>query len=135
MSATFALMAIDLLTVSVPRLSFAVVWLLSPVMLVLFAVRQWKLAPRQHSARLKNAWPIVVATAIACDWILFVVFLATGQIGGFGTHFLTNPTFGVFFWASLVVLIASFGAGIARAKLCAASALVSALWFGSLLVA
>ncbi len=124
----------SLLAVSVIRISIAAVWLLSPPLLVFLALRQWKSTRRQQPSHWKNALPVIVGATVLADWVLFLVFLFIGQIGGFGTHYVTNPRIWPFLWLSFVLVIGSLLATVGRGKLCLASVLVSALWFGSFIV-
>jgi hypothetical protein len=72
---------------------------------------------------------------VLVNWILFLGFLAAGQIGGFGSHYLTTRLADWFLLASLVLHICSIAANVARGKLTLASLLVFGLWVGSELVA
>jgi hypothetical protein len=61
--------------------------------------------------------------------------VAAGQIGGFGTHYITTRLADWFLLVSLLLFVGSIAANVARGKLCLASLLVLALWAGSELVA
>ena len=123
----------SLLAVSVPRLSIATIWLLTPLVLVGFAIREWRRAGRAEPPR--RVMPIVVALAVLTDWAVFVVLLALGFIGGFGTHYVTSRSFSWFLLPSLVLFGVALATKVARGKLALASLLVFALWAGSLVVA
>ena len=118
---------------SVVRLSVAAVWLLSPPVLAILALRRWKREERPIG--LKAAWPPAMVLAVLANWILFVSFIATGHIGGFGSHYMTTRLAGVFLGCSFVLLVGSIAAYAGRWQLSLASFLMLALWFGSELVA
>lgn len=80
-------------------------------------------------------WPVIIAVAILTNWTLFVALLAAGQIGGFGTHYVTTRLADWFLIVSALLLAGSLVANVAKGKLSLASALVLALWVGSELVA
>jgi hypothetical protein len=84
---------------------------------------------------LKAGLPVAVAAAVLANWVLFIAFAVTGQIGGFGSHYMTTRLANVFLLASLLVLIAAIFAYVGRWQLSLASMLVFALWVGSELVA
>lgn len=117
---------------SVVRISIAAIWLLSPAVLTTFAVMRWRRGER--GSGWKGVWPIIAASAVLMNWLLFLAFLFAGQIGGFGSHYMTTRLADWFLLLSLAVLIASF---IARGRwqLSLASVLVLALWVGSEIVA
>jgi hypothetical protein len=62
-------------------------------------------------------------------------FILTGQIGGFGSHYMTTRLADIFLLVSLGILIASFLAYVGRWQLSLASFLMLALWMGSEMVA
>lgn len=115
------------------RVGIAAMWLLFPPFLSVVALRHWNRAERR--ADLSSAWPLITATAVLGNWGIFVGLALLGQIGGFGTHFMTTRLASVFFLASLLILIASFFARVGRWQLSLASAMMLALWVGSEMVA
>lgn len=117
------------------RVSIGVLWVLSPPVFIALTLRQWKRVGKQGASGFRNAWPAVVAVAVLTNWILFLAFVAAGQIGGFGTHYITTRRADWFLLISLLLLIGSIAANVARGKLSLASLLVLALWVGSELVA
>jgi hypothetical protein len=117
---------------SVIRVGVAGIWLLSPPVLTVLAVRQWRREKRPLG--LKAAWPLLVAAAVLTNWLLFALFLFAGQIGGFGSHYMTTRLADGFLLVSLALLIASIPAYVGRWQLSLASALVLALWVGSEMV-
>jgi hypothetical protein len=68
---------------------------------------------------------------VLANWAFFLAFVVTGQIGGFGSHYVTTRLADVFLVASLLLLVGSF----VRWQLFLASALMLALWVGSEMVA
>lgn len=79
--------------------------------------------------------PLITAAAVLANWVLFIAFVAAGQIGGFGSHYMTTRLADVFLLVSLLVLIASILTYVGRWQLSLASALMLALWVGSEMVA
>jgi len=118
---------------SVIRVSIAALWLLSPPVLAIFALRLWK--RKERPIGWKAAWPLVTAAAVLANWFLFIAFVLTGQIGGFGSHYMTTRLADVFLLVSVLVLIASILAYVGRWQLSLASTLMLALWVGSEMVA
>jgi hypothetical protein len=122
-----------LLAISVLRLSTAGAWLLTPVILIAFAIREWRRARRAKPAL--SVVSIAVAVAVLADWATFVVLLALGFIGGFGTHNLTGRSVSWFLLPSLALFGITLATKVARGKLAFASFLVFALWAGAVVVA
>ena len=118
---------------SVVRISIAAIWLLSPPVLATLAVMHWRRGERR--AGWKGVWPVVSASAVLINWLLFLAFLLAGQIGGFGSHYMTTRLADWFLPLSLAVLIASVIAYVGRWRLSLASVLLLALWVGSEMVA
>ena len=115
------------------RVGIAAAWLLSPPVFSVVALGRWRRT--QHLANRKAAWPLITASAVLGNWGIFIGLAFVGQIGGFGSHFMTTRLADVFFVASLLILIASFFAHVGRWQLSLASALMLALWVGSEMVA
>ncbi len=123
----------DLVIISVVRLSIAVMWLLAPAVLLVLAVLEWR---RTIGAGLRTTViPVAVALAVLADWVCFLVLLARGSIGGFGTHYVTTRMISWFLLPSLILSALAITAKVARGKLMLASLLVFGLWFGSGIVA
>ena len=119
--------------VSVIRVSIAAMWLLSPPLLAILALRLWK--RKERPIGWKAAWPLITAAAVLANWVLFITFVLAGQIGGFGSHYMTTRLADVFLLVSVLLLIASILAYVGRWQLSLASTLMLALWVGSELVA
>ena len=66
---------------------------------------------------------------------MFLAFLLAGQVGGFGSHYMTTRLADWFLLLSIVVLIVSLIAYVGRWQLSLASVLVLALWVGGEMVA
>jgi hypothetical protein len=79
--------------------------------------------------------PIGVALAVLIDWAAFLLLLARGFIGGFGTHYVTTRSADWFVIGSIMLLVTALAAKVARGKLALASFSVFALWVGSEIVA
>jgi hypothetical protein len=123
----------DLHPASVIRVSIAAMWLLSPPFLAIFVLRLWK--QKERPIGWKAAWPLITAAAVLANWVLFIAFVLAGQIGGFGSHYMTTRLADVFLLVSVLVLIASILAYVGRWQLSLASTLMLALWVGSEMVA
>jgi hypothetical protein len=122
-----------LFAISVAPVAIFAVWLLSPVGLALFAIRELK---KSNDTGLRARWlPGVAVALLGVMWCSFVIFAVTGQIGGFGTYYLTTRLADWFLLSSLVALVLSIASKVARGKLVLASLLIFALWFGSEMVA
>jgi len=119
--------------VSAVRIGTAAIWLLSPPVLATLAVMRWRRGERR--AGWQGVWPIVAASAVLLNWLLFLTFLFAGQVGGFGSHYMTTRLADWFLLLALAVLIASVIAHAGRWQLSLASVLVLALWVGSEMVA
>jgi hypothetical protein len=118
---------------SLIRVSIAAVWLLSPPFLAGLALRLW--GRRQCPVGWKATWPLITAVAVLANWLLFITLVFMGQIGGFGSHYMTTRLADIFLLVSLLVLIAPFLAYVGRWQLSLASILMFALWIGSEMVA
>jgi hypothetical protein len=111
-------MQAPVVAISVIRVSIAVMWLLSPPVLVAFALRDWRSSKEVPRTHFKIAMPLIAASMAFANWILFVVFCVGGQVGGFGTHYVTTRLADVFLVFSLSSLIASGVSSLGRWKLC-----------------
>jgi hypothetical protein len=111
----------------------AVIWLLTPPVLITLAIREWWKAPKKGPRT--TIIPITIMVAVLADWACFLLLCVRGFIGGFGTHFLSIRLPGWFFLFSIALIAAPFAGSIARAKVAFASFLVFALWAGSQMVA
>ena len=117
------------------RLGIAVVWVVSPPVLIASALRQWKKVKKQSTSGFRALWPAFVGVTVLADWLLFLGLAAGGHVGGFGTHYITTPFADWCLFISLLLFVGSIGASVGRGKLSLASFLVLALWAGSELVA
>jgi len=123
---------IGVVAISMVRASIAVIWALAPPMLIAFAIRNWK-KDRGIGFRTR-VLPLAVGIGVLIDWVLFLTLLACGQIGGFGTHYITTRSANWFLIGSLALLIASIATKVERGKLALSCLLVLALWMGSEIV-
>jgi len=121
------------LMVSVTRVGIFSVWLLSPLILSALAIRDLK--NNDDTGLRSRALPVIALVLLVAMWCSFVLFLVAGQIGGFGSHYVTTRSADWFLLASLIVLVISVASKVAKGKLALASLLVLALWFGSEMVA
>jgi len=115
------------------RATLVLAWVFSPPLLCVLAIR--RSLPRSSSTTVRRVLAPVLAVLIFADWVAFVVTFFRGNIGGFGSHYLTTRSADSFLIASLGLVVMSPAAGLARGKLKVASFLVFALWFGSAIVA
>jgi hypothetical protein len=118
---------------SLIRVALSAILFLSPPIFAILAIHRWKRS--QRPAGWKAAWPIVIAAAVLVNWVLFVAFLANGQIGGFGSHYMTTRLADGFLLVSVLLLVASIFTYVGKWQLSLASALTLALWVGSEMVA
>ena len=87
-----------------------------------------------------STWRSIVGTAsvavVLTSWVLFVWMAHAGQIGGFGSHYMTARVVDRYLLISLGTLATSFAlASWSRATAVTASLLMFALWGASELVA
>jgi hypothetical protein len=80
-------------------------------------------------------WKAITPVAVLANWLLFITFVFTGQIGGFGSHYMTSRLADGFLLVSVLLVIASLLAYVGRWQLSLASILMLALWMGSAMVA
>jgi hypothetical protein len=123
------------LAVAIVRISIAVLWIVAPPVFIALALFEWKRVRKTGASGVRAVWPAAVALAVLANWILFLALVAAGQIGGFGTHYITTRLADWFLLLSLLLFVGSIGANVAKGKLSLASLLVLALWAGSELVA
>jgi hypothetical protein len=75
-------------------------------------------------------------SAVFANWVLFLYLAYVGQIGGFGTHYMTTRSADLYLIAALGTFVASFALkSKSRALAAIASFLMFTLWGGSELVA
>ncbi len=119
--------------ISLVKLGIGIVWILSPAILIVLAIRESRKADRAEPR--EKVMPIAVSIAALADWVSFLFLAVLGFIGGFGTHIVTTPTANWFVVGSLVLLVVAVATKIARGKLALASLLILGLWVGSEMVA
>ena len=74
------------------RLSITALCGLAPAILASVAIREWRNFERRGQRA--GFLPIGVALAVLIQWVVFVVLLLRGYIGGFGTHYVTTRAVG-----------------------------------------
>ncbi len=113
------------------RVLIAVAWILSPPILLALCLRE-----TTRSVERRKRFTIALVVLAYMNWIAFLAMAFAGQIGGFGTHFMTSRAVEPLAMFALVLLIVSpFLATSGRGKLGLSNGLVFALWAGSLMVA
>jgi hypothetical protein len=105
-----------------------VLWLTSPLILTAFGLREWKRKRRDTS--LRQGLPLALGTVLLADWALFVYFVIQSATP-YGMYFRTSWATAALLLLSFVAVIAAFAAGIGRAQLVVAGALIVSLWIGS----
>ena len=117
----------------VVRIGTAVVWVLTPVILIIVSIREcMKTDDEQPHGKVM---PAAIGLVLLADWACFSLLFAAGFIGGFGSHYVTTRLANWFMVGSLLLFVAAIATKVARVKLTLASLLVFALWVGSELVA
>jgi hypothetical protein len=111
-------------------------WVLSIPALTIFAVRSWS---NESSSRL-STWRKVLGIAssaeLSLSWLSFIVLSFLGQIGGFGSHFMTTRLADPLLLLSLLAVLGSVALKSSpRLAALGAGVLLTALWFGSEMVA
>ena len=112
------------------RLVVAIAWVGAPPLLIVSALRSWNVA----AAGARSRRLTLLGSASLINWLAFPLCFALGQIGGFGTHYLSNPLLLVFVVVAMGLLGLSL-VGVAGRKFVIANALVFALWSGSMVIA
>jgi hypothetical protein len=69
------------------------------------------------------------------NWLLFVVLLLTGGIGGFGSHYNSARIALLMLYSSGPLFLASLACPVGRARLASAAFVMCLLWWGSTTVA
>jgi hypothetical protein len=108
-------------------------WALSPPALAVLSLREWK-KTNEPDLRTKIL-PMLAAMGVLFVWSCFVVLLFKGEIGGFGSHYVTTRSADWFLLISLLVIAISIASRVAKGKLAFAGLLVLALWMGAEMVA
>ena len=78
----------------------------------------------------------VAISLVLLDCLAFILLFCKGEIGGFGTHYITTRMVGWYFLASIVATMSAvLVKGESRWEAIVSGVLTTALWFGSGFVA
>ena len=96
----------------------------------------WLLRGRSLVSSWRGTIGSVAISLVLLDCLFFVRLFCIGEIGGFGTHYLTTRMVGWYFLASIVTTSgAALVKGESRWETLIAGLMTTALWFGSGFVA
>lgn len=111
------------------RVAILLAWLLLPPVLGLICViRCWR--SKRPPAGWKKVSPVVVGTAVLANWIVFVLYLVTEQVGGVGVDYHISRLTPVLLAFSLLSIIVSIATYAGRRSLLLANILLLTMWFG-----
>jgi hypothetical protein len=102
-----------------------ILWLLSPLILTVLGLRDWRRKRRDTSSRLELA--LALGTVLLADWALFVYF-AIQSATPYGMYFRTSWGTTALLLLSFLTAIAAFAARTGRWQFASASALIVSLW-------
>jgi hypothetical protein len=115
---------------------FLAVWALSVPLLGLFALVVWFKRFRSDLPLWRNALGLVSVVAVGVNWAWFLFLAYCGQIGGFGTHYMTTRSADRYVLVARAAIPASFAfKGKSRFLALLSALLMFALWGGSEMVA
>jgi hypothetical protein len=113
-----------------------VIWVISIPPLGIIALRLWVRRLRSDLPFWRSALGVASVVAVVLNWFWFLWLAYTGEIGGFGTHYMTTRSADRYLTVALAAFVASFALRSSSRVLAAiASFLMFALWSGSELVA
>lgn len=96
----------------------------------------WLLRGRNGVTNWRATAGSVAISLVLLDCLWFVFLFCKGEIGGFGTHYMTTRMVGWYFLASIVATASAWLVkGESRWETLIAGTLTTAPWFGSGLVA
>ncbi len=107
------------------RATLLLAWLLSPPVLLLLALRDWRRTRPAESWKIR-LWK-AVGSAVLANWILFVFLLIKAQTP-YGSIFQTSHLTDVLLFLSCFALVSSIAAYPARCSLLLANVLLITLW-------
>ena len=111
-------------------------WLLSVPVLGCMAIVAWFRSLRGALPPWRSALGIAGISAILGSWAWFLRLAYSGEIGGFGTHYMTTRSADRYLIYALVSVVASFSLkASSRVFAMISSILMTALWCGSEMVA
>jgi hypothetical protein len=102
-----------------------ILWLVSPLILTAFGLRDWK--RKRLDTRLRQELPLALGTVLLADWALFVYFVIHSATP-YGMYFRTSWATAALLVLSFVAAIAAFTASAGRWQLALASTLIVSLW-------
>lgn len=109
------------------RVSLFLAWLLCPAVLGILVVRTWRRT--RHQIHSRATLSLVIAAAVLTIWILFIIFLASGQTP-YGLYYQTSRLTDALLLVSFLALIASIAARAGRWQLLSANVVLVSLWIG-----
>jgi hypothetical protein len=119
----------------VPFISILVI-LIAAVALAIRASWVWFMRGRDGVTRLRGTAGSLAISLVLLDCWCFAILFCQGEIGGFGTHYLTTRMVGWYLLGSIAVTASAWLVkGESRREALIAGVLVTALWFGSGFVA
>jgi len=115
---------------------FLAVWVLAVPALGITGLMLWLKSSRSELPLWRNALGVFSVISVVANWAWFLFLAYRGQIGGFGTHYLTTRSADLYLLVALAGLIAA-SALKRRSRGCAllSAFLMLALWGASEMVA
>ena len=101
------------------------IWLVSPLILTTFGLRDWK--RKRLDTSLRQALPLALGTVLLADWVFFVYFVIHSATP-YGMYFRTSWATAVLLVISSITAVAAFTASTGRWQLALASTLIVSLW-------
>jgi hypothetical protein len=115
---------------------FLAVWVFSIPLLGLIALVVWFKKLRSDLPLWRSALGFISVVAVGANWALFLFLAYCGQIGGFGTHYMTTQSADRYLMVAVAAIPASFAfKGESRILGLLSAFLMFALWGGSEMVA
>ena len=102
-----------------------ILWLVCPLALTAFGLRDWK--KKRLGTSLRHQLPLALGTVLLADWALFVYFVIHSATP-YGMYFRTSWETAVLLLLSFIAAIAAFAGSSGRWQLAFASALIVSLW-------
>ena len=118
------------------RAALMLTWMLSIPTLVVLSARSWLVSSGAPLTTWRRFLGVSSLVQLSVGWVAFIVLFGTGQIGGFGSHFMTTRLADWF----LLLSFSGFVTGVflqqaTRMAALSAGFLLTALWFGAEMVA
>jgi len=115
---------------------FLAAWALSVPILSIAALVLWFKRLRAELPLWRSAVGVATLFVLLGNWVWFLWLACVGEIGGFGTHFLTTRSADEYLLIPLAAIVTSVALkSKSRALAVVASFLMFALWGGSEMVA